>query len=154
MSLDLVFWDWAGTLVVNNINMFSGAPEVKSDVALLDLKRRVCINKIAWYLVERLLKNGISQVVVSNGTKRSIVRHLKSNPFDMILTSEEYAKKPDTEMLEVAAERLSKFDKTKMIMIGDSEQDCCVAKNFGVEFFNIAERSNCVPEILKKFNLF
>lgn len=153
MRLELVYWDWSGTLFSRDIDSYPNYDLIKNNCVRCDLKKKTGLSTVAWFLVDCFLKKGIKQVIVSNGLKKNILKCLRNNPFDLILTAEEYEGKPSVEMLQCASEKLNIFDKIKMIVIGDERVDEMVAKKYGVKFFDINNSFECGLNILTQFDL-
>lgn len=174
LELKLVFWDWLDTLFTKDLytllylhdalNQNDLSEKVELDdlnteqieeFKLLFMKykgKKVFYN---WVLVEKFLSLNIHQVIVSNGTMRSIKNELNDiDPFDLILTSEDFISKPDTAMFEFAANKLNILDKNSMIMIGDSVDDQSAAEKFGIKFYKIEDYFLSALKITKDFNLF
>ncbi|MDD7794453.1 YjjG family noncanonical pyrimidine nucleotidase [Clostridium sp. 'White wine YQ'] len=100
-------------------------------------------------LVEELHKN-YKLVMVTNGLTDVQDRRIRKSPiakyFENIVISEEVkASKPDSKIFEVALNSIKYFDKSKVIMIGDSlTSDIKGGLNFGVDtcWFNPAKTKN------------
>lgn len=153
MSLKIVFWDWSGTLISDAKLCYPNSSLIKNRGASLQFRSRFDFVKPSWFLVEKFLSLHLRQIIVTNGIKRNVLKFLNFNPFDMILTSEEYPAKPNIDMFEYASSFYNVKDKNEMIMIGDSQWDKIAAENFKIEFFDINDHFNSVLKIINRFDL-
>lgn len=170
----LVLWDWLGTLCSNDVLAHSRFVDLKfrgfvpedldwkdlSDSNLFQVKnflKRYPYHKISatWFLVDRFTQSGVFQVVVSNGLRSSILPYLDAyNPFEMLLTSEEFEPKPALEMPLHAMRSLGVSDMSEIILIGDSLVDEATAKALKIRFFKIGEYYQSAYSIAKDLCLF
>ncbi|WP_342262167.1 HAD-IA family hydrolase [Alphaproteobacteria bacterium endosymbiont of Tiliacea citrago] len=172
MNFKFVFWDWMETLFSDSLlynvylkNLIQKG-EVSSDLDFDNLnfkdaffiKTKLKKNKgvkipYAWFLVNDFLKSGAIQVVVSNGTEKSILRELKDfNPFDLILTCEQFDPKPSLSMFEYAMNQFNFHKKDEILLIGDSFVDQKVAQDLGISFFKINDPYLDFYNIAKNLN--
>lgn len=175
--IDLVFWDWVGTLAASDFMLNFCIEQVAADNGKVGVNRnnaadnfskteieqvRHCLRSLspnfvpyAWSLVQSFSKVPVRQVIVSNGSYYEIERLLELAPFkdfDLILTSDKFPAKPDKAMFVHALDHF-KIDKKRAIFIGDTTIDQTAAQNLDMRFFMVDGRLQSYKKIADAFGL-